>query len=120
MARPAASVAGLRGGDSTLFVRSWSARATLEGAESYRRHFEDEVLPRLKAIPGQCGALLLSRAEQSEADLVVLTFWESMDAIRAFAGTEATTAIVATEARAVLKDYDRDVRIFEVLLDARV
>jgi len=106
-------------GDSTLFVRSWSARATLEGAESYRRHFEDEVLPRLKAIPGQRGALLLSRGEQSEAELIVLTFWESMDAIRAFAGTEAKAAVVAPEARAVLKDFDREVRIFEVLTDAR-
>ena len=102
-----------------MFVRSWSARATPEGAESYRRHFADEVLPRLEAIPGQRGALLLCRGDGPEAELVVLTFWESMDAIRAFAGTDATTAVIAPEARAVLKDYDRAVRIFEVLLDAR-
>jgi heme-degrading monooxygenase HmoA len=102
-----------------LFVRSWSAWATPEGADSYRRHFEDEVLPRLKAIPGQRGALLLSRWERSEAELIVLTFWESMDAIRAFAGAEPEAAVVAAEARAVLRDFDREVRIFEVLTDAR-
>jgi heme-degrading monooxygenase HmoA len=51
--------------------------------------------------------------------LLVLTFWESMEAIRAFAGADATTAVVAAEARAVLKDYDREVRIYEVLLDTR-
>jgi heme-degrading monooxygenase HmoA len=77
------------------------------------------VLPRLKAIPGQRGALLLSRGDGRDAELIVLTFWESMDAIRAFAGTEATTAVVAPEARAVLDDYDREVRILEVLVDAR-
>ena len=76
---------------SIVFVRSWSARATPEGAESYRRHFEDDVLPSLRAIAGQRGALLLRRADGAAAELVVLTFWDSMDAIRAFAGTEATT-----------------------------
>jgi heme-degrading monooxygenase HmoA len=102
-----------------LIVRSWSARATPEGAESYRRHFENDVLPSLRAIPGQRGALLLRRPEGVEAELVVLTFWDSMDAISAFAGSAATTAVVAPEARAVLKDYDREVRIFETLMDAR-
>jgi hypothetical protein len=49
----------------------------------------------------------------------VLTFWESLESMRALAGTDATTAVVAPEARAVLKDYDRDARIFEVLVDDR-
>jgi heme-degrading monooxygenase HmoA len=102
-----------------LFVRSWSARATPEGAESYRRHFENDLLPSLRVIPGQRGALLLRRENGAEAELVVLTFWDSMDAIRAFAGTEVMTAVVAPEARAVLEGYDREVRIFETLVDAR-
>jgi heme-degrading monooxygenase HmoA len=50
---------------------------------------------------------------------VVLTFWESLDAMRAFAGADTKTAVVAPEARAVLKDYDHEVRIFEVLVDTR-
>ena len=104
--------------DSTVIVRSWSARATPEGVESYRRHFQSDVLPRLKAIPGQRGAFLLSRAEPTATELLVLTFWESMEAIRAFAGPDATTAVVAPEARAILEDYDRQVRILEVLVDA--
>jgi heme-degrading monooxygenase HmoA len=102
-----------------MWVRSWSARATPEGAESYQRHFERDVRPALESIPGQRGALLLRRHSGSEVNLLVLSFWESMDAIRAFAGTEATTAVVAPEAKAVLKDYDREVRLFEVLLDSR-
>jgi heme-degrading monooxygenase HmoA len=101
-----------------MWVRSWSARATSDGAESYRRHFERDVLPALKTMAGQRGALLLRRDAGSEASLLVLSFWESMDAIRAFSGAEPTTAVVAPEARAVLKDYDREVLIFEVLVDS--
>jgi heme-degrading monooxygenase HmoA len=103
----------------TMWMRSWSARATLPGAEAYRRHFESDVLPRLRDLPGQRGALLLQRGDGAEAEVMVLTLWDSMAAIHAFAGAEPTTAVVAPEAQAVLKDYDRAVRIFEVLLDAR-
>ena len=35
---------------SGRLVRSWSARATPEGAEGYRRHFEDEVQPQVKDV----------------------------------------------------------------------
>lgn len=108
----AAAVAG-------AFARSWSARATPEGADSYRSHFADEVLPRLRALPGQRGGVLLRRGVGPEVELVVLTFWDSMDAIQAFAGKAPAVAIVAPEARAVLKDYDREVRTFEVVLDER-
>lgn len=101
------------------FVRSWSARATPEGATAYHRHFAEEVLPRLQGIPGQRGAVLLRRRDGAQIQLVVLTFWESMDAIHAFAGADATTAVVAPEARAVLEDYDREVQILDVLVDAR-
>jgi heme-degrading monooxygenase HmoA len=102
-----------------MWVRSWSARATAEGAESYRRHFERDVRPALVGFPGQRGAILLRRDDGAEVSLQVLSFWESMDSIRAFAGAEATSAVVAPEARAVLKDYDREVRLYEVLLDSR-
>ena len=102
-----------------MLVRSWSARATPAGTESYRRHFEDVLLPRLEAVPGQRGALLLCGNGGPERELVVLTFWDSMDAIRSFAGSEPTTAVVTPEARAALVYYDREVRIFEVLRDIR-
>jgi heme-degrading monooxygenase HmoA len=103
----------------TLLVRSWSARATPEGAAAYRRHFETDLLPSLAAIPGHEGVLLLARSGGAGEELEVLSFWKSMDAMRAFAGTSVTTAVVAPEARAALSDYDREVRIYEVLVDTR-
>jgi hypothetical protein len=41
--------------------------------------------------------------------------WESMDAIRAFAGPRPDVAVVEPEARAVLSRYDREVRHYEVV-----
>ncbi len=104
---------------TAVLVRSWSARATAAGAEAYRRHFEDVVQPRLRGVPGHRGAILLRRDDGSEVELCVLTFWESLESIRAFAGCDTTAAVVAEEARTLLEDYDREVRTFEVLVDTR-
>jgi heme-degrading monooxygenase HmoA len=104
---------------TAVLVRSWSARATPEGAKAYRRHFEDVVQPRLRGVPGHRGATLLRRDDGGDVELRVLTFWESLESIRAFAGRDTRAAVVADEARTLLKDYDREVHTFEVLVDTR-
>jgi hypothetical protein len=43
-----------------------------------------------------------------------VTVWQSFDAIDAFAGSDRETAVVASEAAALLTDYDRRVRHYEV------
>jgi heme-degrading monooxygenase HmoA len=50
-----------------------------------------------------------------KVELVVLTLWESMDAIQKFAGTEPNRAVVEPEARAVLTSFDDSVTHFEVI-----
>jgi hypothetical protein len=44
----------------------------------------------------------------------VTTVWQSLEAIDAFASPDRETAVVASEARALLTDYDRRVRHYEV------
>ena len=45
----------------------------------------------------------------------MLTFWESMAAVRQFAGSHPEKAVVEPEAKAVLSDFDRVVRHFEIV-----
>ena len=61
------------------------------------------------------GAALLKRDLTGEAEVFVLTKWISMDAIRVFAGSDIEKAVVAPEAAAVLVEYDRTVRHYEVV-----
>jgi hypothetical protein len=46
----------------------------------------------------------------------VLTAWESMEAVRGFAGDDPERAVVEPEARAVLSDFDESVRHYELVL----
>jgi heme-degrading monooxygenase HmoA len=102
-----------------MIMRSWSGRATPEGADAYVTHFRHEVLPHLQRIQGHRGALLVRRSRGLEVEVMVLTFWDSMAAVHAFTGADATMAVVEPEARAVLKEFDHHGEHFDVVLDTR-
>jgi hypothetical protein len=67
------------------------------------------------------GAYLLSRNldDAGPVELTAWTFWESADAIRAFAGDDITVSVVEPEARAMLLGFDRTAAHRTVLVDAR-
>jgi heme-degrading monooxygenase HmoA len=98
-----------------MIERVWSARTTREGAVKYADHFRRAVLPELAAIDGYRGARLLERECDGGIEVVVVTRWHSIDAIRAFAGDELDRAVVHEEAAALFSDYDRKVRHFGVV-----
>jgi heme-degrading monooxygenase HmoA/uncharacterized protein YciI len=99
----------------TPVLRLWKGRSTLEKAGDYIRHATENVFPQLDSIPGHRGAQLLRRSVDNGIEFVVLTFWESMDAVRKFAGANHDNAVVEPAARAALTDYDRTVVHFEVI-----
>jgi hypothetical protein len=104
-----------------VIVRTWSATADAAGAGNYSRYFAGTLLPRLRELPGFAGAYLLRRDldEEGAVELTAHTFWESPEAIRAFAGNDITLSIVEPEARAMLLDFDRTAVHRSVVTDAR-
>ncbi|KAA9373870.1 hypothetical protein F5972_33390 [Microbispora cellulosiformans] len=92
-----------------MIARIWRASATPEGADGYERHFTGAVLPSLRGVAGHRGAYLLRRDADGRVEIEVMTLWDSMDAIRRFAGDDPATAVVEPAARAVLLGYDTTV-----------
>ena len=101
-----------------MISRVWRAAASTEGANAYREHFSRRVLPHLERIAGFSGVRLLERELDGEVEVLVMTLWQSPDAVRAFAGTDIETAVVEPEARAVLSRYDTVASHYAVVIDA--
>ncbi len=76
------------------------------------------MLPELRKLAGFSGAYLLARDDAGLVELTAHTLWESLDAIRAFAGDDITTAVVEAEAIAVLQHSDPTVVHRDVLARA--
>jgi heme-degrading monooxygenase HmoA len=100
-----------------MIARVWSAQTTAAQAPAYVEHLRTQVLPALRKVDGYGGAMLLERAADDAVEIVVLTFWRSLDAIRGFAGADLEGAVVAEEAAALLTRFDRCVRHYEVAVE---
>ncbi|HKV40957.1 MAG TPA: hypothetical protein VJX67_17250, partial [Blastocatellia bacterium] len=96
-------------------LRFWRARSTVESVGKYVEHATSTVFPALRAIEGHRGAYLLRRVAGGTVELAVLTLWESMEAVRKFAGMDPTKAVVEPEAQAVLTSFDDYVTHYDVV-----
>jgi uncharacterized protein len=100
----------------TEIARSWSARTSEEKWPLYREHFSKSVLRELRGISGYLGAALYVRHVGDQREILVQTYWRSLDAIHVFAGVDLETAVVAEEAASVLTDFDHRARHYEIVL----
>jgi heme-degrading monooxygenase HmoA len=98
-----------------MILRTWHGWTTAANACSYVEHFRGNVLPQLRSIAGFRGALLSRADRDGKMEFFVQTQWESMDAVRAFAGDDPSRAVVEPEAVAVLSSFDQVVRHYEIL-----
>ena len=103
-----------------MIVRLWRASAHASRRAAYPAHFHGAVLPALQAIAGFQGATLLQREQGAEVEFLVLTRWESLSAIAAFAGGDVARAVVEPEAKAALTSFDRTVQHYEIVEELSV
>ena len=64
------------------------------------------ILPGIHRIAGYKGSYVLRRDAGEEVEFITITFWESLDAIRAFAGPDYEQCVIAPEAAHLLTRHD--------------
>ena len=98
-----------------MIARLWHGWTTPENAGAYEALLRREILPGIHRIPGYHGAHLFRRDQEGEVEFVTLTLFESMDAVRAFAGEDFTKAVVPPAARKLLARFDERSEHYEVI-----
>ena len=93
----------------TRLWRGWTSRAN---AGAYEQFLLMELFPSMRGIPGFRSAEVLRRDDGTEVAFVTLTRFDSLDAIRAFAGEDCETAVIEPPARALLSHYDERAQHF--------
>ena len=99
-----------------MIARVWTARATPANAPAYAEHLRDEVIPGLRSIDGYHGARLLQRQAGEEIEIVVVTWWQSLETIHGFAGDDIGSAVVTDHAATLLTGFDERVLHYELIL----
>jgi heme-degrading monooxygenase HmoA len=98
-----------------VIARHWRGLARREFAAAYIAHLESETFPAVRALPGFVGASILRRDVDAGVEFLVVTEWQSLDAVRAFAGDDLEAAVVPQKVQAMMVEFDGRVRHYEVV-----
>jgi heme-degrading monooxygenase HmoA len=100
-----------------MIARIWHGWASRETADAYESLLRAEVLPGIEQrIGGFHGAYVLRDDAGEEVEFVTVTLFESLDAVREFAGEDYEVAVVPPEARRLLSRFDERSRHYETLV----
>ncbi len=109
-------VPGERGEGQDVIVRIWHGWTTLRNADTYEALLEDEIFVGIqnRHIRGFEGIQLLRRDVAGAVEFVTIMWFESLEAIREFAGEDYEAAVVPEKARALLSRFDQRSQHYEV------
>jgi heme-degrading monooxygenase HmoA len=99
-----------------MIGRIWTGWTTPQNADAYEALLRTRIFPGIvaRAIEGFRRIELLRRDAGEEVEFVTVMWFDTMAAVRAFAGERFETAVVPEAARAVLKRFDATSKHYEV------
>ena len=97
-----------------MIARIWRGAVHRSDADAYARYMEATGVPAYAATPGNRGVWMLRRDTAERTEFVMFTLWESLDAIKAFAGDDYETAVFYPEDERFLVERDLTAKHYAV------
>jgi heme-degrading monooxygenase HmoA len=99
-----------------MISRIWHGYTTPVNANSYENLLKEEIFTgiRDRNIPGFREIQLFRRDLENEVEFITVMWFDSLDAVRAFAGEDYEAAVVPAKARALLSHFDERSQHYEV------
>ena len=99
-----------------MISRRWHGWTKRDDADRYEELLRSEILPGIHRVAGFKGASVLRREEKDEVEFVTLTMFDSMAAVKEFAGEDYEVAVILPEARKLLARFDARSAHYETVL----
>ncbi len=97
-----------------MIARMWHGRVPSLKAEAYRAFLNSRALPDYRSVRGNLSVHVLERREGDVTHFITLTFWEDLEAIRAFAGDDLERAKYYPEDAGFLLEFEPGVVHYDV------
>jgi len=102
-----------------MIARVWKGWTSTENAAAYQKLLQSKVLPGLKEIEGYRGGwVLYKKGNDGEVEFMVVNFFESLEAVKKFAGPDYNVPVFEPEARELLVKVEPHAKHYEVGLDS--
>ncbi len=102
-----------------MISRIWHGWTTPENADAYEALLKNEIFVGINSlrISGHRGIHLLRRDLGDEVEFVTIMWFDTLEAVRAFAGEDHEVAVVPPKARALLSHFDEKSQHYQVKVD---
>jgi hypothetical protein len=100
-----------------MIARHWRGWTKPTDADTYENLLKEKVLPGLRNVAGYQGGYILRHNGPDESEFVVINFFDSIEAIKRFAGPDYSTPVFEPEARVLLSKIEPIARHYEVRVD---
>ena len=97
-----------------MIARVWHGYTKPENADAYEAMLKPELLPGIGKAKGYQGSYLLRRQLDTEIEFITIMLWDSLDDIKAVAGSDYEAAVIPEERRKYLARYDAKSAHYEV------
>lgn len=105
-----------------MISRIWHGWTTHQNTDKYEALLKEEIFTGIEnlRIPGFKGIQLLRRELRDETEFVTIMTFDSLDAVKEFAGEDYELAVVPEKARAILSHFDQSSQHYEIEVDRKV
>jgi heme-degrading monooxygenase HmoA len=98
-----------------VIARTWRGAVRAENADAYLEYLEATGLKEYRETAGNQGVFALRRIEGDRCEFLLLTLWDSLDAVKGFAGDDVERAVFYPEDDRFLVDRDLTSTHYEVV-----
>jgi heme-degrading monooxygenase HmoA len=100
-----------------MIARTWRGATRAEDADAYLEYLEQTGLAEYRKTPGNRSVLGLRRVVDDRAEFLLISLWESEEAIRGFAGQDIDRAVFYPEDERFLIERDNHVSHYQVVFE---
>jgi heme-degrading monooxygenase HmoA len=97
-----------------MIARIWHGVTPIDKSDAYLDFLKQRAIPDYESVPGNRGVYILRELRGDETHFLTLTYWDSVDAIRQFAGEDISKAKYYPEDSDFLLEFEPTVRHYEV------
>jgi heme-degrading monooxygenase HmoA len=97
-----------------MIARIWRGWTSADDASAYIEYLQQTGIAAYRGTPGNRGAWILHRRVGDRTEFITLSFWDSLDAVRRFAGPDVDEAVFYPEDDRFLVDREERVQHLEI------
>lgn len=97
-----------------MIARVWRGRTRIEHADEYTQYMRKTGVAGQRTTPGNRGSMIWRRDDGEQAEFLVISLWETLEAVKAFAGERPDVAVYYPEDEKYLLELEPHVVHYEV------